>query len=79
MTKAYLSKRALADLRQVDPLRESFAEMQRNPYSKNDNGEGLISLGVAENKLMQEELLQKVTLVCSHDDVLGPRRYCGGD
>ncbi|RUS33182.1 pyridoxal phosphate-dependent transferase [Jimgerdemannia flammicorona] len=60
MTKAYLSKRAVADLRQTNLLKEGLQEMQRNQYSRNDNADGLISLGVAENKLMQEELLQKL-------------------
>jgi len=60
MSWAYLSKRAQLRTENVALLKEGFQEAQKNPYHKTDNPSGIIHLGVAENQLMVEELLQRL-------------------
>ena len=60
MSWAYLSKRAQLRTENVALLKEGFQEAQKNPYHRTDNPSGIIHLGVAENQLMVEELLQRV-------------------
>jgi hypothetical protein len=60
MSWAYLSKRAQLRIENVALLKEGFQEAQRNPYHETDNVSGVIHLGIAENQLMIEELLQRV-------------------
>nr|CAG8521906.1 12692_t:CDS:2 [Entrophospora candida]CAG8529008.1 14380_t:CDS:2 [Entrophospora candida] len=60
MSWAYLSKRAQARTDKVQLLKEGFLQAQSKPHHKTENSNGIINLGLAENQLMVEELLQKL-------------------
>ncbi|ORY02997.1 PLP-dependent transferase [Basidiobolus meristosporus CBS 931.73] len=56
----YLSDRSKHVHQVPKPLIEGGLRYMANPYNVNTNSEGIINIGVAENSLMHEELLQKL-------------------
>ncbi|KAJ3203060.1 hypothetical protein HDU83_001615 [Entophlyctis luteolus] len=64
-----ISARAANNIQSVDILTVGASALVKNQYDASKNPQGIINMGVAENKLMAEELTSKISITLNPSDL----------